>query len=41
MAYKIGQNIVKQKHRFVGPVSAENVGHIVDLCYIIKKQLSN
>ena len=38
MAYKIGQNIVKQKHRFVGlengPVSSENVGHIVDLCYV-------
>jgi hypothetical protein len=38
MAYKIGQNIVAQKHRFVGlengPVGAENVGHIVDLCYV-------
>lgn len=38
MAYKIGQNIVNQKHRFVGlengPVSSENVGHIVDLCYV-------
>ncbi len=38
MAYKIGQNIVAQKHRFVGlengPVSSENVGHIVDLCYV-------
>jgi hypothetical protein len=38
MAYKIGQNIVDQKHRFVGlengPASSENVGHIVDLCYL-------
>lgn len=38
MAYKIGQNIVDQKHRFVGlengPASSENVGHIVDLCYV-------
>ena len=38
MAYKIGQNIVAQKHRFVGlengPVGPENVGHIVDLCYV-------
>ena len=38
MAYKIGQKIVAQKHRFVGlengPVSPENVGHIVDLCYV-------
>jgi hypothetical protein len=38
MAYKIGQNIVNQKHRFVGlengPVSSENVGHMVDLCYV-------
>ena len=38
MSYKIGQKIVDQKHRFVGlengPVSSENVGHIVDLCYL-------
>ena len=38
MAYKIGQNIVAQKHRFVclenGPVGPENVGHLVDLCYV-------
>jgi hypothetical protein len=38
MTYKIGQNIVNQKHRFGGlenaPVSSENVGHIVDLCYV-------
>lgn len=38
MAYKIGQKIVKQKHTFVGlengPVGPENVGHIVDLCYV-------
>ena len=38
MVSKIGQNIVGQKHRFVGlengPVSCENVGHIVDLCYV-------
>ena len=38
MSYKIGQNIVAQKDRFVGlengPVSSENVGHIVDLCYV-------
>lgn len=38
MAYKIEQNIVVQKHRFVGlenvPLSSENVGHIVDLCYV-------
>ena len=35
MAYKIGQNIVNQKHLFVslenGSVSSENVGHIVNL----------
>jgi hypothetical protein len=34
----MGQKIVKQKHRFVGledgPVSPENVGHIVDFCYV-------
>lgn len=34
MAYKIGQNIVAQKYKFVGLkislVSSENVGHIVD-----------
>jgi hypothetical protein len=38
MAYKIGQNIVTQKHRFVGlengPIGPENVSHIVDLCYV-------
>ena len=38
MAYKLGQKIVKQKDRFVGlengPLSSENVGHIVDLCYV-------
>jgi hypothetical protein len=38
MGYKIGQKIVAQKHRFIGlengPVSSENVGHIVDLCYV-------
>lgn len=38
MSYKIGQKIVAQKHRFVGlengPVAPENVGHIVDLCYV-------
>jgi len=38
MAYKIGKEIVNQKERFVGlkdgPASAENVGHIVDLCYV-------
>jgi hypothetical protein len=38
MAYKLGQKIVDQKHRFVGlekgPVGPENVGHIVDLCYV-------
>lgn len=38
MAYKMGQKIVQQKHRFVGlengPVSHQNVGHIVDLCYV-------
>jgi hypothetical protein len=38
MAYKIGENIMNQKHRFVGlengPASSENVGHIVDLCYV-------
>ena len=38
MAYKIGQNIVNQKHRFIGLenglVSSENFGHIVDLCYV-------
>ena len=38
MSYKIGQKIVAQKHRFVGlengPLGPENVGHIVDLCYV-------
>ena len=38
MAYQMGKKIVKQKHRFVGlengPVSPQNVGHIVDLCYV-------
>lgn len=38
MAYKIEQNIVNQKHRFVGldngPISSKNIGHIVDLCYV-------
>nr|QYB19239.1 hypothetical protein [Climaconeis cf. scalaris]QYB19338.1 hypothetical protein [Climaconeis cf. scalaris] len=38
MSYKIGQKIVAQKHKFVGlengPVGPENVGHIVDLCYV-------
>jgi hypothetical protein len=38
MAYRIGKKIVKQKHYFVGletgPLSSENVGHIVDLCYV-------
>lgn len=38
MSYKLGQKIVAQKHRFVGlengPVGPENVGHIVDLCYV-------
>ena len=38
MSYDLGQNIVAQKQRFVGkengPASPENVGHIVDLCYV-------
>lgn len=38
MSYKIGQKIVARKDRFVGlengPVGPENVGHIVDLCYV-------
>jgi len=38
MEYSIGQKIVDQKHKFVGfegdPKSAQNVGHIVDLCYL-------
>lgn len=38
MSYKIRQTIVNQKHRFVGLenglVSSENVGQIVDLCYV-------
>ena len=42
MAYNIGKNIVKQKHRFVGKknglTSSENVGHIVDLCYVSKNE---
>ena len=37
-SHRLGKKIVDQKYRFVGqengPVSAENVGHIVDLCYI-------
>ena len=38
MAYEIGQKIAKQKQTFVGeeggPASPENVGHMVDLCYV-------
>lgn len=38
MGYQIGENIVDQKHYFIGrekgPVSPENVDHIVDLCYV-------
>ena len=38
MVYKIGQNIVAWKHKFVGlengPVGLGYVGHIVDLCYV-------
>ena len=38
MSYRIGQKIVAQKQRFVGlengPLGPENVGHIVDLCYV-------
>ena len=38
MSYRIGQKIVAQKQRFVGlengPLSPENVGHIVDLSYV-------
>ena len=38
MAYQMGKKIVKQKHRLVGlengSVSPQNVGHIVDLCYV-------
>lgn len=38
MSYKIGQKIVDQKHKFVGlengPVGPENVGYMVDLCYV-------
>lgn len=34
MAFKMGQKIVQQKKRFVGLKDAENVGHIVDLCYV-------
>ena len=43
MSYRIGQKIVAQKQRFVGlengPLGPENVGHIVDLCRQVKKQL--
>ena len=38
MSYRIGQKIVAQKRRLVGlengPLGPENVGHIVDLCYV-------
>ena len=38
MSYKLGQKIVAQKQRFVGlengPLGPENVGHIVDICYV-------
>lgn len=38
MAYQIGQKIVTQKRKFVGLENAlvgpENVGHLVDLCYV-------
>jgi hypothetical protein len=44
MAYGMVKKIVRQKTRFVGledgPVSAENVGHIVDLCYVPKNEKS-
>ena len=43
MSYRIGQKILAQKQRFVGlengPLGPENVGHIVDLCRQVKKQL--
>ena len=43
MAYKIGQNIVNQKHRFVGlengPVNSENVGHIFDYLFPFHKNI--
>jgi len=42
MGYEIGKKIVMQKNRSVGlkdsPVSPENVGHIVDLCYVSKNE---
>jgi hypothetical protein len=42
MAYKIGQNIFDQKQKFIGlkngPVTSQNVGHIVDLCYVPKNE---
>lgn len=38
MAYRIREKIVDQKQKFVGlengPLGPENVGHIVDLCYV-------
>jgi hypothetical protein len=42
MGYKMGRKIFDQKHRFLGlengPVSPENVGHIVDLAYVPKNE---
>jgi hypothetical protein len=42
MSYKIGTKIVRQKARFIGqkngPLSSENVCHIVDLCYVPKNE---
>lgn len=44
MAYRLGQKIVAQKHIFVGldngPVGPDNVGHIVDLCYVPSSEKS-
>lgn len=38
MSYRIGQNTIAQKQRFVGlengSLDSENVGYIVDLCYV-------
>ena len=38
MAYRLGQKILPQKERYVGeeggPVSSENVLHIIDMCYV-------
>ena len=45
MSYRIGQKIIAQKNKFVGlkngPLTPNNVDHIVDLCYILSSEKMN